>query len=72
MFRTGNTNRGSILKFVEETFGLDSLGTTDERADNLADCFDFTQTSKPFVSVRVRVSASFFVSLPTDTKPIDY
>jgi phospholipase C len=63
---------GSILKFVEETFGLGSLGTTDARADNLADCFDFTQTPTPFVSVRVRVSASFFVSLPADTQPIDY
>ncbi len=63
---------GSILKFIETTYGLGSLGTTDVRSDNLADCFDFTQTPKPYVSVSVRVSASFFASLPADTKPIDY
>ncbi len=63
---------GSILKFVEKTFGLASLNTTDARADDLADCFDFTLTPMPFASVQVRVSASFFVGLPADTKPIDY
>jgi phospholipase C len=63
---------GSILKFVEETFDLGSLNTTDARADDLADCFDFTQTPKPLVAVHVRVSASYFFSLPADTKPIDY
>ncbi|MDQ6932724.1 MAG: hypothetical protein M3160_06070, partial [Candidatus Eremiobacteraeota bacterium] len=34
---------GSILKFVERTFGLPSLGTTDQRASSIEDCFDFTQ-----------------------------
>lgn len=63
---------GSILKFIEQTYGLGSLGTTDVRADNLADCFDFTQTPLPYAEVSVRVSASFFASLPADTKPIDY
>ncbi|GAC1412527.1 MAG: alkaline phosphatase family protein [Candidatus Velthaea sp.] len=63
---------GSILKFVEQTFGLGSLGTTDLRADNLADCFDFTQTPPPYVPVRVRVGVNFFVNAPPDTKPIDY
>ncbi len=33
---------GSILKFVEETFALGSLGTTDARANSIADCFDFS------------------------------
>ncbi|HYL27787.1 MAG TPA: alkaline phosphatase family protein, partial [Candidatus Nitrosotalea sp.] len=34
---------GSILKFVEETFGLGSLGTTDAMANSMQDAFDFTQ-----------------------------
>lgn len=63
---------GSILKFVEQTFGLGSLGTTDARADNLADCFDFTQVPKPYEAVQTRVGVQFFVNLPPDTKPIDY
>ena len=62
----------SILKFVEETFGLGSLGTTDVRADNLADCFNLQQTPAPYVPVPVRVQATYFAGLPPDTKPIDY
>ena len=34
---------GSMLKFIEGTFGLGSLGTTDARANNITDAFDFTQ-----------------------------
>jgi hypothetical protein len=60
------------LKFVEQTFGLGSLGTTDMRADNLADCFNLTQTPPPYASVHVRVGVQFFANLPADTKPIDY
>ncbi|MGA2760491.1 MAG: alkaline phosphatase family protein, partial [Candidatus Cybelea sp.] len=33
---------GSILKFIEGTFGLGSLDTTDERATSMVDCFDFS------------------------------
>ena len=38
---------GSILKFVEETFGLGSLGTSDSSATSMADIFDFTQKVAP-------------------------
>lgn len=34
---------GSILKFVEENWGLGSLHSTDVRANSIADCFDFTR-----------------------------
>ena len=63
---------GSILKFIEQTFGLGSLGTTDARADNLADCFDFAQQIEPFVPVKTRVGQRFFMNLKPDTKPVDY
>lgn len=36
-------NFGSILKFIEQNFGLGSLGTTDASANSMADVFDFTQ-----------------------------
>ena len=42
---------GSIIHFIESTYGLGSLGYTDARADDLADCFDFSQTPSPFVAV---------------------
>ena len=39
---------GSIMRFTEETFGLDTLAASDARADDLLDCFDFTQQPQPF------------------------
>jgi phospholipase C len=39
---------GSILKFVESTFGLGSLGTTDRSARSMDDAFDFRQTPSAF------------------------
>ena len=39
---------GSILKFMEQTFGLGSLGTTDASANSIADVFNFTQTPNTF------------------------
>lgn len=39
---------GSILKFVETTFGLPSLGTTDRRANNITDAFDFSQQPRKY------------------------
>ncbi len=42
---------GSILRFIEEDFGLSSLGYADSRADDLLDCFDFNQ--RPLIFQRV-------------------
>ncbi len=55
---------GSILKFVEETFDLPSLGTTDVRADDLSDCFDFTKKMTRFNRIRTKYPASYFFKLP--------
>ncbi len=51
---------GSILKFVETVFDLPSLHTTDERADDLHDCFDFSQGYVPFETVPTFRRAAFF------------
>ncbi len=42
---------GSILKFVEETFGTGSLGTTDVRANSVSDMFSFKQRERSFVPI---------------------
>jgi phospholipase C len=52
---------GSILKFVEETFGVGSLGYTDALANDLADCFDFAQKPRAFKQIQSRYSRSFFL-----------
>jgi phospholipase C len=55
---------GSILKFTEETFGLPSLNTTDARADDLSDCFSFTnQQRKRFTRIKTKYPASYFFHL---------
>ena len=51
---------GSILNFIEEKFGLPSLGFADARADDLADCFDFSQPVKPFEPVTSNVEPAYF------------
>jgi phospholipase C len=45
---------GSLLAFTEETYGIPkgSLGTTDQRADDLKDAFDFTQKPRTFVPIK--------------------
>jgi phospholipase C len=37
-------NFGSILKFIEQTFSMGSLGTTDAPSNSIADMLDFTQS----------------------------
>ena len=42
---------GSILKFVEQTFGLGSLGTTDVRATSIANAFAFSKRPRSFTPI---------------------
>jgi phospholipase C len=41
---------GSILKLIEQTFGLGSLGTTDASAPSMSDVFNFSQTPNTFTA----------------------
>jgi phospholipase C len=63
---------GSILKFTEETFGLGSLHTTDVRANDLSDCFDFSKPPTKFRSISAPLPPSYFLKQPIDrTDPDD-
>ncbi len=62
---------GSILHFTEEQLGLSSLGFTDARADDLKDCFDFSQPPLAFHTIQSRFKASYFIHLPPSNKPVD-
>ena len=61
---------GSILHFAETTFGLPSLGYADAQADDLGDCFNYTQTPITFQSIASRYGASYFLHR-IDTSPVD-
>ncbi|HXO17162.1 MAG TPA: alkaline phosphatase family protein [Candidatus Dormibacteraeota bacterium] len=43
-------NYGSILRFIEETFNLGSLDTTDATANSLSDSLNLTQTPNTFTA----------------------
>jgi phospholipase C len=62
---------GSLLKFTENVFGLDSLGTTDDRSDNLSDCFNFRQKPRRFVPIKKQLSESYFLSRPVSMEDPD-
>jgi phospholipase C len=65
---------GSVLKFVESTFGLPALGTTDTRANNLTDAFDFKQAPRRFRPIKPLVlkhDRSFFLNEAPSNQPVD-
>jgi phospholipase C len=60
---------GSILKFVEENFGLPSLGYADMPADDLSDCFNYNQAPTSFQTIAAPLPAEHFLNdkrPPTD------
>jgi phospholipase C len=72
---------GSIIRFVEDTFNLGRLGTTDETTNSLGpengnqggDMFDFTQSPRQFQPIGSKYSRSHFLhekpsGLPVDTE----
>jgi phospholipase C len=52
---------GSILKYIETNFSLNSLGYADAYADDLSDCFNMTQSPIPFQTIPAPISASAFL-----------
>jgi phospholipase C len=64
-----NHDFGSILKFIEEKYGLPSLGYADAPADDLSDCFDYSQAPLQFQTIQAPMDASYFLNdrrTPTD------
>lgn len=71
---------GSILKFIENTFGLGKIApsatlpyaddfTGPSTPGDLSDCFNFAQTPLTFKAVQAKQSASYFLNekrAPTD------
>ncbi len=60
---------GSLLKFVEKTYDLPSLGYADAAADDLSDCFNFKQTPISFKKIDAPLDANFFLN--DKTPPLD-
>jgi len=60
---------GSILKFVENTFGLARLAASDKRANSPGqDCFNFTLPPRKFVPIQSKYDANYFKHQPIDDR----
>jgi phospholipase C len=53
---------GSILKFIETTFDMPSLGYADGPADDLSDCFNLTQVPLSFHAIPAALDAAHFIN----------
>jgi phospholipase C len=61
---------GSILKFIEDTFGLARLARSDTRANSPAgDCFDFSAPPRQFVPIPTTLKPEHFIDAPPDPRP---
>lgn len=53
---------GSVLKFIETTFNLPSLGYADAPADDLSDCFNLIQSPLTFKTIAAPLDAKHFIN----------
>ena len=62
---------GSILRFIEDTYHLGSLGGTDVTAHSIADVLDMRAAPRPFTAIaaRRRTAESFRHAQPGDVGP---
>jgi phospholipase C len=64
---------GSLLRFIEDQFGLGRLAESDSRSHTPAtDCFDFAQAPRKFVKIQAPEDAQFFMAQPHDGRAPDY
>ncbi|MGA8097068.1 MAG: alkaline phosphatase family protein [Candidatus Cybelea sp.] len=63
---------GSILKFIEDQFGLGRLAASDKRANSPEkDCFDFNKPPRPFKTIPSVMGEEYFLHQPIDHYPPD-
>ncbi len=63
---------GSILRFIEDRFGLPRLAASDERANSPdPDCFDFSKPPRTFVTIPAPYHEDYFMHQPPDRRVPD-
>jgi phospholipase C len=63
---------GSILRFIEDRFGLGQMAASDTRATSPAkDCFDFSKPPRSFVPIPTKYPKSYFLHEADDFQPPD-
>jgi phospholipase C len=62
---------GSILKYIEDNWGLGRIGTSDKRATSIIDCLDYSQKPRKFVKISAKYPTSYFLNKPPSYLPDD-
>jgi phospholipase C len=62
---------GSVVRFIEQSYGLPSLGFADSIADDFSDSFDFTQTPLVFQQIPAVKDREFFLHDKRPDVPLD-
>lgn len=62
---------GTILKFVEERFGLPAMASSDARANSADNAFDFNRAPRPFKKIPSPYDRAFFMHQPMSGHPPD-
>jgi phospholipase C len=55
---------GSVLRYIEDTFNLGRLNTTDSRAASIADVLNYSQQRRPFKHIAAQYSIEDFMKEP--------
>jgi phospholipase C len=61
----------SILKFIENQWGLARIGPNDVRATDIGGMFDFTKPPRPFVKIPAQYPKEFFLHQKPSGLPVD-
>ncbi|MBV8116818.1 MAG: hypothetical protein JOZ01_02505, partial [Candidatus Eremiobacteraeota bacterium] len=61
----------SILRFIEDNWGLERLGSSDRRATSIANVFDFKKPPRPFSPIPADYPATSFLNELPSYLPVD-
>lgn len=62
---------GSVVRFIEDTFQLGRLGTTDGTTNSMSDMFDFSQSPRSFQKIGSKYSRAYFLHQKPSGLPVD-
>jgi phospholipase C len=62
---------GSIIRFIEDTWNLGRLGTTDVTCTSMGDMLNLGQSPRPFQKVQSKYSKSYFMHEKPSELPVD-
>jgi phospholipase C len=62
---------GSIVRFIEDTWNLGRLGTTDQTSTSIVNMLDFKQSPRSFTGIPSSLSRSFFLHQKASGLPVD-